>query len=111
MSETIAWYIRYKESHVCFSYGHHSPTSTSQINWFTRKTILCFKLELILIAKMKYNLPLLPMLAAMVAHPAMGAPAALEHRQDDWNGEQTGGLYCDSQYTPVWADCKSSLIL
>jgi hypothetical protein len=51
------------------------------------------------------------MLAAMVAHPAMGAPAALEHRQDDWNGEQTGGLYCDSQYTPVWADCKSSLIL
>jgi hypothetical protein len=60
---------------------------------------------------MKDILTLLPMLAAMMAHQAMGAPAALEHRQEDWGGEKTGGLYCDSQYTPVWADCKSSLIL
>jgi hypothetical protein len=57
---------------------------------------------------MKYFLPVLPMLAAMVAHPVVGAPSSLVPRQEDWDGTQTGGIFCELRLNPSWDDCKFS---
>lgn len=52
-------------------------------------------------------LTLLPLLAAMTSHPATAAPSRLTARQEDWNGEQTGGIFCESRLQPNWGDCST----
>jgi hypothetical protein len=55
---------------------------------------------------MIYISTLLPMLAAIIARPDIGAPSSLVPRQEDWDGEQTGGIFCERRLQPNWADCK-----
>jgi len=47
------------------------------------------------------------MLAAIMATSAMGAPSPLTTRQEDWDGTQTGGIFCERRLQPNWNDCKS----
>jgi len=51
---------------------------------------------------MNYILTLLPMLAAM------GTSSPIAPRQEDWDGTQTGGIFCEARLQPNWADCEYS---
>jgi len=53
-----------------------------------------------IIDMMNYILALLPMLAAM------GTSSPIAPRQEDWDGTQTGGIFCEARLQPNWADCK-----
>ncbi|CAN9407559.1 unnamed protein product [Alternaria sp. RS040] len=50
---------------------------------------------------MHYVSTLLPMLAAM------GASSPLVPRQEDWDGTQTGGIFCEKRLMPNWGDCRN----
>ncbi|KAI4954067.1 hypothetical protein J4E91_001776 [Alternaria rosae] len=50
---------------------------------------------------MNYLFTLFPMLAAM------GASSPIAPRQEDWDGTQTGGIFCEARLQPNWADCRN----
>ena len=75
---------------------------SSQPNTFFSDHLIHIRPQDSIFDKMNYILSILPILAAM------GTSSPLAPRQEDWDGTQTGGIFCEARLQPNWADCEYS---